>query len=361
MISTSEPFKLLVTGSAGLVGSACAEFFYGKGWDVVGIDNNGRHKMLGTPSKYNEEEHGMAQTGAHWRGLNVDIKSEVQIDSLFKDKGPFDAIIHAAGQPSHDWSADHVLEDFHINTTGTLHLLEATRKYCPEATFVYVSTDKVYGENMSCGLDEKETRYVPHQPFMRTGFWENKFNFVLDQAGKRSPFGCSKTAADIYVQEYGNYFGMKTACFRPGCITGSNHEGVELHGFLAYLTKCIKNGKTYKIFGNGKNVRDQIHASDLAAAFGAFIERPAIAAVYNFGGGPERSVSVLEAVELLKAAAVKNGYDVSKFKYEFHPARVGDRLWDVHDIYKFRSDYPEWDYQYSLDAIISDLMWDGRL
>lgn len=329
--------KCLVTGSCGLVGSACIELFAAKGWEVIGVDNNQRHKMLGsdTPKTSGKGE------------FFIDVRDEGQINYLFQEQPPFDAIIHAAAQPSHDYSADHVMEDFTINTLGTIILLEATREHCPEATFVYVSTDKVYGENMETNLDELDTRYSPQFQIEQKGFREN---LGLDFAGKRSPFGCSKTAADIYVQEYGSYFGLKTACFRPGCITGSNHEGAELHGFLAYLAKCIKNGITYKIFGNGKNVRDQIHASDLAAAFHAFIEAPRSAAVYNFGGGPSRSVSVLEAGELLSKAIGK------PFLHEFHPARLGDRLWDVHDISKFRREFPEWDYKYSLSDIIADLV-----
>lgn len=327
--------KILVTGVNGLVGSACKELFASKDWEVIGIDNNLRHKMLGSdiPKTAGQGE------------FYLDIRDEISMDWIFSEH-KFDAIIHAAGQPSHDWSADHVLEDFDINTRGTMILLEATRKYCPEAIFVYVSTDKVYGEKMECELGEFETRYSPLLFLNRQGFKEN---LGLDFAGKRSPFGCSKTAADIYVQEYGNYFDMKTACFRPGCITGKNHEGAELHGFLAYLAKCIKNGTTYKIFGNGKNVRDQIHASDLASAFFEFVSSPKSGAVYNFGGGPGRSVSVLEAGEALSKAIGK------PFLHEFHEARKGDRLWDVHDISKFRRDYPEWNYKYSLSDIIADL------
>lgn len=325
--------KLLVTGSAGLVGSACVEYFREKGWDVIGIDNNRRAAMFGTPRKKIDR--------------HVDITDEEDVTGIF-EAHKFDAIIHAAGQPSHDYSADHVLEDFDVNARGTVILLEATRKYCPEATFVYVSTDKVYGENMSCELVEGETRYTA-DIFDKKGYYGFNENLGLDFASQRSPFGCSKTAADIYVQEYGNYFGMKTACFRPGCITGKNHEGAELHGFLAYLAKCIKNGTTYKIFGRGKNVRDQIHASDLASALHGFIEAPKSGAVYNIGGGPERSISVIEAGEALSKSIGK------PFLHEFHEPRKGDRLWDVHDVSKFRKDYPEWDYKYSLQDIIKEL------
>lgn len=334
--------KILITGSLGLVGSACIELFTAKGWEVVGIDNNGRSSFFGTDWK----------KGA----IDLDIRNRWSIEGLFKEH-TFDAIVHAAGQPSHDWATDHVFEDLEVNLTGTVVLLEATRKYCPEATFVYVSSDKVYGENMVPKypgyLKETETRYDCLYPFDES--------LGLDFAGDRSLFGCSKAAADMYVQCYGAKFGMKTACFRPGCITGKNHAGAEQHGFLAYLTKCLKEGKEYKIHGNGKQVRDQIHASDLAAAFYEFIRTPKSGAVYNIGGGPERSVSVLEAIDLIyKGLEAQDIQPPSKI-ISYGKERDGDRKWDVHDISKFRHDYPEWDYKYSLDAIIRELCWDGFL
>lgn len=321
--------KILVTGSTGLVGSACVEFFTKKGWEVVGIDNNGRSLFFGTTAKVSSN--------------SIDIRDERVVSELFKGIR-FDAIIHAAAQPSHDYATDNVLEDFDVNARGTVILLEATRKYCPEATFVCVSTDKVYGENMSVDyLPEEETRYG--------NLATNSFNenLGLDFAGDRSFFGCSKAAADMYAQQYAAR-GMKVGIFRPGCITGKNHEGAEQHGFLAYLAKCIKNGNLYKIFGfKGKQVRDQIHANDLANAFWHFIQNPKAGAVYNMGGGPERSVSVLEAIKLIEVEVGK----VAHIRYE--EGRKGDRQFDVHDISKFRKDYPEWDYQYSLADIIKDV------
>ena len=322
--------KILITGSAGLVGSSCVKLFKEKGYEVFGIDNNARAKNLGTPEKT--------------ISLYVDITDEEQINDLFEEH-TFDAIIHTAGQASHDFSNDNVLLDFDINARGTVILLEATRKYCPEAVFVHVSTDKVYGENMLHPLIKDETRYN------QVGFFEGFDEFLgLDFAGHRSPFGCSKTAGDIYAQEYAHTFGIKTGIFRPGCITGKNHEGAELHGFLAYLAKCIKNGIPYRIFGHkGKQVRDQIHADDLANAFYHFIQNPKAGAVYNIGGGEERSVSVLEAIDLIEKETNKVAI------YEFHEERKGDRVWDIHDVSKFRSDYPEWEYQYSLQDIIKDV------
>lgn len=317
---------VLITGSTGLVGSSCVKLFTEKKWQVIGIDNNARARNLGTEDR----------TGA----LDVDFTRADQVFPLFQTY-KFDAIIHAGGQASHDWSNDHVLEDFITNALGTVLLLEATRKYCPEAPFVYVSTDKVYGENMTRKVKEEDTRYHSDKPF------DEKLG--LDFAGHRSPFGCSKTAADVYVQEYAATFGLTTAVFRPGCITGKNHAGAELHGFLAYLAKCIKNRVVYKIFGfKGKQVRDQIHADDLANAFWHYLQNPK-SAVYNIGGGPERSVSVLEAIKLIEE---ETG---NLCAYQFFPERPGDRIWDVHDVSKFRKDYPEWDYTYSLKDIIKDV------
>lgn len=321
--------KILVTGSSGLVGTEAVKFFEEKGWEVFGIDNNMRAHLFGT------EE----QKTIH----SIDIRDAFAIETVFKNH-KFDAIIHAAAQPSHDWAKQDPLTDFDINARGTLILLEATRKYSPEAVFVYVSTDKVYGENMFPPHLSKEKKNRWHS--FSDGFDEN---LGLDFAGKRSLFGCSKTAADIYVQEYGNYFGMKTVCFRCGCITGRNHQGAELHGFLAYLVKCIKEEKPYHIFGDGKTVRDQIHVRDLVSAFWYFIQNPKSGAVYNMGGGPERSLSILEAIQLIENETGK------KAVYDFAEERSGDRIWDVHSVLKFSTDYPEWNYKYSLQDIISEL------
>lgn len=338
--------KIAISGSLGLVGSEAVDFFKEKGWDVVGIDANIRSFLFGTPLQIGAQNF----TETH----DIDIRDRLSVEQLFINHH-FDAIIHTAAQPSHDWAKREPLTDFDINARGTLILLEAARLFCPEAVFVHVSTDKVYGENMTTRLVENPTRYTPSGKNAVTGefnLYQDGFTEALglDFAGKRSLFGCSKTAADIYVQEYGNYFGMKTACFRPGCITGKRHQGAEEHGFLAYLTKCIKEKKTYKIFGfRGKQVRDIVHSYDLVNAFWHFIENPKVAAVYNFGGGPERSVSVLEAGEM-----IAKELNVS-WSFEFDKQREGDRQWDVHDISKFRNDYPEWSYKYDLQDIIKEL------
>lgn len=324
--------KILITGSLGLTGKEAVKFFKEKGWEVVGIDNNQRSKLFDLSEEKYEES------------INIDIRDEKLVDALF-NKHKFDAIIHTAAQPSHDYSKDHVLEDFDINARGTLILLEATRKYCPDAVFVHCSTDKVYGENM-----KREVVATLYEGKRWTSNFPFDENLSLDNT-TRSPFGCSKTASDIYVQEYGNYFGMKTVCFRLGCITGKNHKGAELHGFLAYLVRCIKEGRTYNIFGyQGKQVRDQIHAYDLVNAMWHFIQNPKVGAVYNMGGGPERSVSILEAIDLIEKETGKKA--ITEYVEQ---ERKGDRIWDIHDVSKFKKDYPEWDYEYSLQDIIKDL------
>lgn len=319
--------KILITGSTGLVGSEAVKYFTEKGWEVIGIDANKRADFFGTPAKV--------------ASYQYDIRNESEIEYLFKTHGPFDAIVHTAAQPSHDYSKEHVIEDFDINARGTVILLEAARKYSPNAVFVHCSTDKIYGEGMMQPLAEYETRYQGLQDFDE----QTPIEPAL------SPFGVSKLYADFIVQEYAAQGWLKTGVFRMGCITGKAHEGAEQHGFLAYLTKCIKEGKTYKIYGyKGKQVRDQIHAHDLVMAFDAFISSPISGGVYNIGGGPARSVSVLEAATLISEKTGK------EFKYELiDEPRFGDRQWDVHDVSKFRNDYPEWDYKYSLDDIITDL------
>lgn len=322
--------KILITGSTGLVGSTACEFFAEKNWEVVGIDNNMRHSLLGTAEQENIYT------------TRVDIRNEGAINDLFQ-KHQFDAIIHAAGQASHDFSKENPMLDFYINTLGTMNLLEATRRWAPNATFIFVSSDKVYGGHMErSDLVEKETRW--HSDLLVNE------STPIDQT-IHSPFGVAKIAADLYVQEYGYQYGIKTACFRCGCITGKNHQGAELHGFLAYLTKCIKEHKTYKIFGHkGKQVRDQIHAYDLANAFWHFIQNPHVAQVYNMGGGPERSVSTLEAIKLICTET-----NLTPAVEYVDKSRLGDPAWDIHDVSRFRADYPEWDYKYDLPAIIKDL------
>lgn len=305
--------RILVTGSCGLVGSEAVKFFTEKGFDVTGVDNNMRSYFFGTPKKTPQ--------------VTLDLRNQTDVYDLIQ-RGNFDAIIHTAAQPSHDWAKNDPLMDFDVNARATLLLLEACRQYSPNTIFVHCSTDKVYGENMQGEKLSDES-------------------LGLDFAGKRSLFGCSKTAADIYVQEYGNYFGMKTVCFRAGCITGRNHEGAEYHGFLAYVAKCVREGKEYTIFNDA--VRDQIHAYDLLTAMWEFIQNPKSGAVYNIGGGLERAVSVNGALAMCIQETDND------LKIHTGEKRLGDRDYDVHDVSKFKADYPKWKYKYSLKDIISEL------
>lgn len=319
--------KILVTGATGLVGSEAVSFFKEKGWEVVGVDANMRAAFFDTPDK--EPTH------------DLDIRDETGVQMLFA-RYKFDAIIHAAAQPSHDYSKEHVMEDFTVNAKGTLNLLEAARKYCPDAVFVQVSTDKVYGWGMRRqNLKEGKEMWEHTDDFDETTPFEPPF----------SPFGVSKLCGDLYAQEYAAQGWLTTGIFRPGCITGRAHEGAEQHGFLAYLVKCIKEGKVYKINGyEGKQVRDQIHAYDLVNAFYHFIENPRSGEVYNIGGGYDRAVSPISAGRMVSKRLMK------PFLSEYlDKPRFGDRQWDIHDMSKFKRHYPEWDYKYDLEDIIEDL------
>lgn len=339
--------KILITGSTGLVGSEAVKYFSEKGWEVVGTDFDKRHKYFGTPSKESENYY------------SCDLTDQDAVIDMFLAQtrlGGFDAVIHTAGQPSHDYSKEHILEDFDINARGTVILLEACRKYSPNAVFVHCSTDKIYGEGMQTQLLEDATRYTPLPTIQGEGLLKGMTGIIegFDEDTEikpaLSPFGVSKLYADFIVQEYAAQGWLRTGVFRMGCITGKAHEGAEQHGFLAYLAKCIKEGKTYNIYGyKGKQVRDQIHAHDLVSAFYHYICAPKSGAYYNIGGGDERSVSVIEAGTLISEKTGK------KFLYEIKEKRFGDRQWDVHDVSKFRNDYPEWKYEYSLDDIITDL------
>lgn len=332
--------KVLITGSLGLVGSTAVEFFKEKKWEVFGVDNNNRSKTLGTNMQISTD--GVTEGG--------DITDPHYVEALFVQEGPFDAVIHAAAQPSHDYSMEHPYDDFKTNVVGTLNMLEGTRKHSPNATFIYVSSDRVYGSNKPQGeeLIERPTRF--YSPVLLTE------QASIDHAA-HSPFGAGKVSSDIYVQEYGYQYGLKTACFRPGCITGKKHAGSELHGFMAYLTKCIKERKQYRIFGHkGKQVRDQIHAHDLVTAFYEVVKNPKVAAVYNMGGGPDRSVSVWEAAKAIVDTLNTTATEPFEFIYEYvETPRHSDMPYHVHDVSKFKRDYPEWNYKYNLQDIIKDL------
>jgi len=340
----------LITGSSGLIGSEAAEFFSGKGFQIVGIDNDMRSYFFGKEASTAWNTDSLKQKIKGYTHIDIDIRNKEELEKVFKKYSTdIQLIIHSAAQPSHDWAAKEPFTDFTINADGTLNLLEMTRAHCPEAIFIFTSTNKVYGDlPNSLPLIEKDTRWEISQehPFYN-GIDES---MSIDQS-KHSLFGASKVAADILVQEYGRYFGMKTVCFRGGCLTGPNHSGAELHGFLAYLMKCCVTGQSYTIFGyKGKQVRDNIHSYDLVNAFYHFAQNPQSAEVYNMGGGRENSCSILEAITLCEEISGK------KMSYKCSDEnRSGDHIWYISDLSKFQRHYPQWQQKYNLRETLQQI------
>lgn len=343
----------IVTGSCGLVGSAVTEMLIGKGMRVVGIDSDTRGTIFGLDASIGGMRTKLLNLygGRQYQHEDIDIRNEGAVYSIFHTLGDeVSLVVHTAGQPSHDWSAQAPMVDFDINARATLILLECVRNWCPEAPFVFMSTNKVYGDwvnNMT--YEETATRWQP-KGGIRSILGVNE-TAPIDHS-MHSPFGCSKAAADLYVQEYGRYFDIPTVCFRCGCITGDQHRAVRLHGFLAYLAKRIRLGLPYTIFGyKGKQVRDNIHASDLAEAIWRFYKEPRVSAVYNMGGGFMNSCSILEAIQAMTAMLNKS------FAYEVvEEPRVGDHKWWISDTTKFQADYPGWEIQWDLMLLYSSLL-----
>jgi CDP-paratose 2-epimerase len=341
--------KLLVTGSSGLIGGEAVEYFCKQGNAVFGIDNNMRREFFGNAGDTLWNLNRLRRTVSGFNHYDLDIRDYRAIINFFKDYGPFDAVIHCAAQPSHDKSREIPLIDFDVNTVGTMHLLEATRLMSPEAVFIFMSTNKVYGDAPNEKLlAELPTRFEFAKKEDYNGIDES---CRIDQS-THSIFGASKLSADILAQAYGRYFGLKTTVFRGGCLTGPGHSGVELHGFLSYLLKTASEGKTYKIYGyKGKQVRDNIHSYDVARAMDEVIKNPRCGAVYNIGGGRENSISILEAIE--KAENITGR--VMAREYVDQP-RVGDHICYISDLSKFKSHYPNWSISKSLDDIFSGIM-----
>lgn len=338
----------IVTGSAGLIGSEAAEFFAQLGMLVVGIDNDMRRYFFGDAASTDWKRRDLEQRlGARYRHAAVDIRDAEAVEAIFRRYGRDIAlVIHAAAQPSHDWAAREPATDFTVNANGTLNLLEATRRFAPQAVFIFTSTNKVYGDTPNrLPLLELETRWEidPTHPYAGGIPEEMSIDETL-----HSLFGASKVAADVLVQEYGRYFGLATACFRGGCLTGPNHSGTQLHGFLAYLMKCTVTGEPYTVFGyKGKQVRDNIHSYDLIQAFDHFFRRPGVARVYNIGGGRAGNCSMLEGIALCEEIAGRPlRYTLSEQN------RVGDHIWWVSDIGRFQRDYPEWQLTYDIPRIL---------
>jgi CDP-paratose 2-epimerase len=343
--------KAIVTGSGGLIGSATSRYLVQEGYEVVGIDNDLRAYFFGNEgSTKSTSDRLLQELGDSFSLSQLDIRDRDGIEKLFREnRDAIELVVHSAAQPSHDWAAAEPHTDFSVNATGTLNLLEAARSHTSEATFVFMSTNKVYGDRPNdLPLVELDTR-LELEP---THHWSSGIDTTMSiDTCTHSLFGVSKTAADLLVQEYGRYFGMPTVCFRAGCLTGPQHAGAQLHGFLAYLMKCIATGVDYTIFGyKGKQVRDNIHCDDVARAILAFHARPRPGAVYNIGGGRAANVSVLEAIEL---CAQISGREPS---YELSPiARKGDHLWWISDLSEFKRDFPEWSLTFGIEEILRDI------
>jgi CDP-paratose 2-epimerase len=342
---------VVITGSAGLVGSDSTRFFCERGWEVVGIDNDMRSHFFGREAS---TDHNRARLEAElpgYRHASIDIRDRAAVEHLFAQFGrSVEAVIHAAAQPSHDWAARDPHTDFGVNALGTLNLLEATRHHAPNAPFVFTSTNKVYGDTPNrLPLIEEETRFSvrPDHPFAQQGIDES---MSIDQT-LHSVFGASKTAADVMVQEYGRYFGMPTVCFRGGCLTGPAHAGAELHGFLAFLVRCCLEGRPYRVFGHkAKQVRDNLHARDLVEAFWQYVRAPRPGEVYNIGGGIWSNCSMLEAIAYAERATGRS----LDWTYE-DGARVGDHIWWVSDVRKFQAHYPAWRVLRDVPAIVQEI------
>jgi CDP-paratose 2-epimerase len=343
---------VIVTGSAGLIGSETVQFFCDKGFEVVGIDNDMRRRFFGAEASTDWNRSQLEQRfPTSYTHASIDIRDGSAVDQLFERYGKaVQLVVHTAAQPSHDWAAREPLTDFTVNANGTLNMLEATRRFAPEAVFIFTSTNKVYGDTPNrLPLIEQETRWEvdPSHPFAQEGIDET---MSIDQS-IHSLFGASKAAADLLVQEYGRYFHMQTAIFRGGCLTGPNHSGTALHGFLAYLMKCVCTGTPYTVYGyKGKQVRDNIHSADLVGAFYQFFLKPREGEVYNMGGSRFSNCSMTEAITLCERIA---GRPLS-WTYT-DTSRIGDHIWYISDTRKFQAHYPDWKQQYDLDALLNDI------
>ena len=340
--------KVLVTGSAGLIGSESVRFFISQGFDVIGIDNDLRKYFFGKEASTKWNKKLLQKNFQNYYHLNFDIRNQKKIESVFKDN-KFSLIIHTAAQPSHDWAAKEPITDFSINALGTHILLEAFRKYCPEAVFIFTSTNKVYGDNPNkLPFIENSSRFeLPKKHKFYKGIGET---MSLDDC-THSIFGVSKASADLMVQEYGRYFGLKTGVFRGGCLTGPAHSSAQLHGFLAYLVSSIVNEIPYTIFGyKGKQVRDNIHSYDVVSAFYHFYKNSRRGEAYNIGGSRHSNTSINEAIKKIEHITGKK----AKIKYN-SKNRIGDHIWYISDVSKFQSHYPQWKYTYREDQILEEL------
>ena len=342
---------VLVTGSSGLVGSETVRFFCEKGFTTIGIDNDFRKYFFGAEVSTAWNTKKLKSKYQNFIHHSVDIRDTDALCKIFSEYNKdIKLIVHAAAQPSHDWAAREPITDFTINANGTLNLLEQTRKFCSKAVFIFMSSNKVYGDMPNLlPLEEKETRWeiAKKHPFFENGIDET---MSIDNS-IHSIFGCSKVAADILVQEYGKYFNMYTTAFRGGCLTGPAHSGTKLHGFLAYLMACAIDKQSYQIFGyKGKQVRDNIHSEDLVNAFYQFYLKPQKGKIYNMGGGRYSNCSILEAIKICEKISG------NKMIYEYvDKNRIGDHIWYISDVRRFQKDYPSWKYTKKTENILSDI------
>jgi len=339
--------RVIITGSSGLIGSEAVVTFDSLGWDVHGVDNNMRRQFFGEDGDTSWNLTRLRQISTQFTHHDLDIRDQPALDQLIRAVKP-NLIFHCAAQPSHDLARERPLDDFDINARATLCLLDAARRHCPESPFVFMSTNKVYGDAPNeLLLEERPTRWE----YARPGDYEGIDESCRIDTSTHSLFGASKLAADIFVQEYGRYFGMPTVCFRGGCLTGPNHSGAELHGFLAYLARCVREGRTYRVYGyKGKQVRDNIHSEDVCSAVLAFSDQPRVGAVYNLGGGRANSISVVEAIDAFEGLMGKK----LSWQYE-ERARIGDHICYISNLSRFRQDYPGWRLTRSLPSILEEL------
>ncbi len=342
---------VIITGSNGLVGSESVNFFCKKGFDVIGIDNNLRKFFFGNDGSTTWVKNRLIKKNKNFKNLNLDIRNKIGIDKVFKKyKKNISLVIHCAAQPSHDYGKNFPIIDFNVNATGTLNLLEATKKYCPDSPFIFMSSNKVYGDNPNkLNIFEKNKRWELKKTNKNyNGISEN---FPIDNC-VHSFFGVSKTYADLIVQEYGKNLGLKTVSFRAGCITGPNHSGAKLHGFLSYLVKATLSKKHYTLIGyKGKQVRDNIHSYDLVNCFWEFYKKPKKGEVYNIGGGRFSNCSIIEALDLVEKISRIN------IKRNFiKKPRVGDHIWYISNLKKFKKDYPNWKLKYNTKKILEEII-----
>ena len=338
----------IITGAAGLIGSESVNFFSEKFDLIVGIDNNMRKYFFGDNASTEWSKQKLIDSVANYKHFDIDIRNYSEVEKVFAEYGKdIKLVIHTAAQPSHDWAANEPFTDFTVNANGTLNMLEATRKFCEKAVFIFTSTNKVYGDTPNyLPLVELDKRWeiAENHSYYKAGIDEN---MSIDQS-KHSLFGASKVAADVMAQEYGKYFNMNVGVFRGGCLTGPNHSGTQLHGFLSYLMKCAVTGTHYTVFGyKGKQVRDNIHSWDLINMFWHFYQNPRQGEVYNAGGGRFSNCSMTEAIEICEKITGK------KMNYSYSESnRIGDHIWYISDLTKFKTHYPQWHWKYNLDDIL---------